>query len=165
MTVHHFTTGLFLPSIFTEGLSLGDVPTSETEGENAVWLTVDHRANAQAWALGSGANKQEIRLTLEIDEADPLLVKWTDFAATKVDPRFYSALDGAGKRRSGDWYLYRGTIPWDRVVAVKNMVSHQDVAASSISFSAEEIERSRELAKRAQLGLAKLKEKLKRGQE
>ncbi len=75
MTLHHFTTKLFLPSIFAEGLSLGDVPTSNTEGENATWLTIDHRANTQAWAVGSGANKQEIRLTLEIDQADPLLVK------------------------------------------------------------------------------------------
>jgi hypothetical protein len=158
MTLHHFTTTLLLPSIFAEGLSLGDVPTSETEGENAVWLTVDHRANAQAWALGSGANKQEIRLTLEIDPSDPLLVKWTDFAATRVDPRFYSLLDLAGKRRSGDWYLYCGTIPWNRVVAVKNMVSHQDIAASSITFSADEIKKSRELSKRAQLALAVIKQ-------
>lgn len=154
VTLHHFTAKQFLPAIFADGLSLGDVPTGFATGKQGVWLTADHRPGAQDWTSRSTVNKQDIRITLEVDAADPRLVKWTDWARNNVEPGMYEGLHLSGGKHSAEWFVYFGTLPWSSVSSVKNMITHQDVVISASPFSTGEIESARAFSAKAQAQLA-----------
>lgn len=157
MQLYHFTCQELLPAIVADGLQFGDTPTSPSEGINAVWFTTQFQPHRQKWTEGGALDKKAIRLTVEFDEADTLLEKWTDFAAKNIEPTFYKNLDRAGGGHSGEWYIYHGVIPWQRVIAVKLTNTHKEIPPSSIVFSSEEIEASRELNKEAEAQLQALK--------
>jgi hypothetical protein len=161
MELYHFTAPEYLPAIFADGLRFGDVPTSKTEGIDAVNLTPDHRAHGQKWAKGSSLNKAEIRLMVEIPDEDPLLVKWEDFARVHVDPDFYATLNSIGGRDSKLWYIYRGTIPWAWVKAVRNTQTHKDLIVTENTFTPKEIEASRASGALGQKQTEELKSRLR----
>mgnify|MGYP003661519261 CR=1 FL=1 len=76
---YHFTAKDRLEMIQADGIMYGDVPTSMSEGFNAVWLTTDPNPGTQNWAMGD--YKRAIRLTVYIpnDEYSNLW-KWVEMA-------------------------------------------------------------------------------------
>ena len=159
MELHHFTAKIYLPAIVADGLRYGDTPTSFSEGINAVNLTSDHRPHGQKWTARSTINKSEIRLTIEITNDDPLLIKWSHFAKSHVDPAFYKDLNGSGGGHADCWYLYRGVIPWAWVRRVHNTVTHEDLMLDSelLIFSKEMTRYSREFSQSARRELENFK--------
>lgn len=119
-TLFHFTAHEYLASIKRDGIWRGDVPTSPGGGFNAPWLTVNNTWAEQDWKDGSTLDKAAVRLTVEVPEDDPLLVKWSVLAEQeKVTPAWYAALNDAGGGAADSWYVYRGKIPWKWVTKVE----------------------------------------------
>ncbi len=155
MKLFHFTSSTYLPAIALDGLQFGDVPTTPNEGFNAVWLTTGYQSRHQKWTANSRLNKSEIRLTVELPDHDPLLVKWSDFAKAGVDRDFYRCLDISGGGLSDCWYIYRGTIPWEWVTAAKDTRTHRDLSLDVAQFSPDEIAGARNFSTRARAELRK----------
>jgi hypothetical protein len=163
LKLHHFTATELLPAIIADGLRYGDVPTSPSEGFNAVWLTTSHKAHQQKWKEGGSLNKTAIRLTVEIPDGDPLLLKWSTFAANVVDKTYLQALHSTGGHRSDDWYIYRGIIPWPWVTAAKNMETHVEaILSEDFQPTQEHIKAARALHKAADEQLEAMKASLRK---
>ena len=109
-----------------DGLSRGDVPTSATEGVNAVWLTTDASATGHGLSDGgevtaqdrlnhlalrgellpenaSHANKRALCITVRIQSSDRRLKHWPKWARKRLEPGWYNALDRAGSEKSDTW--------------------------------------------------------------
>ena len=136
MLLYHFTAIEYIEQIKAEGLTRGDVPTSQTEGVNAVWLTSDRHPDGHGLTDGhvltadernmmermsgnripEGAcfpNKRAYLITVKIPRGDRALVFWPKWARKKLDADWYEALSRADGRKDRTWYLYFGTIPPD----------------------------------------------------
>lgn len=130
MLLYHYTAKEYLPLILAEGLTRGDVPTSPTEGMNAVWLTSDSAADGHGLTDGRELtdrekqmagiaptqsarfpNKRAIRLQVRIPQGDRNLMVWSKWARKRLNPDWYRILDEAGGGKSQSWYLYWGTVP------------------------------------------------------
>jgi hypothetical protein len=85
--LHHFTSWYHLHGIGRFGLTIGDVPTDidRWEGRCGVWLTSDAPARGHGLEGGS-VDKSRYRLTVEVSEDDPALVKWTEWAGKNATP-------------------------------------------------------------------------------
>jgi hypothetical protein len=59
---------------------------------------------------GSALDKKEYRLTVEVDEADPCLVKWTKWAPGRVAERTIASLNLVAEGHTS-WWVYFGVIP------------------------------------------------------
>ena len=59
MLLYHFTAPEYIEQIKAEGLTRGDVPTSSTEGINAVWLTSDRSPDGHGLSDGQVLTDQE----------------------------------------------------------------------------------------------------------
>lgn len=75
---------------------------------NAVWLTTCEFANQSDHGLGNPlCDKSEIRFTIDINDDDPRLFKWSDYARlNNVDPSWYKALDEIGGGFADTWWLF-----------------------------------------------------------
>lgn len=141
--LYHFTALEYLQKILEEGLTRGDVPTSRTGVENAVWLTTDPEPSRQGWAddphilsdeeraaygrvFGEvpkpGArfpDKRAIRLEVDVPDGDPNLVGWLHFARVRrIKNSLLKSLNRTGGGGEGDWFLYIGDLPPDWILSV-----------------------------------------------
>lgn len=117
--LYHFTSFWHLPSIVKEGaLTRGDVPTSFSEGFNAVWFTTEDSAKPGDHGLFSAVNKTRVRIAVDFDLNDKHLYKWTDFAAKHLEPQWAASLDETGGGKAHTWYLYMCAVRLDRAVEV-----------------------------------------------
>jgi hypothetical protein len=155
MIFHHFTSAEFLDEIMAEGLRLGDVPLSATEACNAVWLTTDRNPEGHGLSeagmlseheiqtiakikgiplsrmprkLGT-LNKRAVRITIKIPTTDRALFHWPRWGRKRLDPDWYDTLNRTGSRKANSWWIYFGTIPPDRFLAVEGLVVADKAAA------------------------------------
>tara|TARA_Y100001970_G_C14176879_1_gene827512 strand:- start:1133 stop:1540 length:408 start_codon:yes stop_codon:yes gene_type:complete len=122
MNLYHFTALEYLVPILKRGIVRGDVPTSPHEGFNAPWLTDDKSWDSQRWSTGSVLNKERVRLTVDIPNAeeDWNLKKWSTFHKyLKVDSRWYSILDEVAGGGSDNWFIYIGIVDPDWITRVE----------------------------------------------
>lgn len=120
MILYHFTREVYLPSIKKYGLVRGDVPISPSGGYNAVWLTTDKNSKKQAWAGGEA--KTSIRITLDINEKDPNLYKWTDVIKNEgVEDWWANALNKSGSMGQNFWYIYKGIISPKKFIKIEKI--------------------------------------------
>jgi hypothetical protein len=116
MKLYHYTRRITLPNILREGLNRGDVPLDTTTGINAPCLTcrTTPPPGRVLYTRGAGVfDKTGVRIAVEIDPADPALLRWKDFPVRfKVDRRFFRVLNSACTEGNPvyDWYIYLGTI-------------------------------------------------------
>ncbi len=144
MLLYHFTAPEYIEQIKAEGLTRGDVPTSPTEGINAVWLTRDRSPDGHGLSDGHVLtdqerdimetikgqrlsenvrfpNKRAYRIAIKIPRGDRALVFWPKWARKKLDADWYAALSRAGGRKDRTWYLYFGTIPPDWFTSIDKL--------------------------------------------
>ena len=129
MILYHFTAPAHLAEILQQGLSLGDVPTSEADGVNAVWLTTDPgpaghgldipgdtlREEEQLYLERHGKmppagryDKRLVRIKVRISSRDPNLKHWPRWAKKRLQPDWYETLNQTGGGKAETWYLYFG---------------------------------------------------------
>lgn len=116
---YHFTAKDRLEMIEKVGIMYGDVPTSMSEGFNAVWLTTDPNPGTQNWAMGD--YKRAVRLTVYIpnDEYSNLW-KWVEMAnRLDVDKGWREILNVTGGGGEDDWYVYLGVVDPDWIEKVE----------------------------------------------
>jgi len=135
----HFTHEDRLPIIEAKGIAKGDVPTSPDGGFNAPWFTSEDSFFKQAWTATAdpriALDKSEVRLTVEIPDDDPNLQYWPDVAkAEGVEDWWFQALDRTGDGKSDCWYIYRGVVPWEWVMAIDYKSAVQYGAGKTLSF-------------------------------
>jgi hypothetical protein len=151
LRLYHFTSELYLPAIIADGLRWGDVPTGAKTGFNAVWLTAVGESTVQQWVARTDKNR--IRLTLEFPDPDPLLIKWSDFK-NSVETATYEVLHRTGAGLSDAWYIYRGTLPWSRVVEAMDTGDNQELSRTIIPSHAA-VEVSRKFSNQARKNMEK----------
>jgi hypothetical protein len=117
MILFHFTSARHLRGIACYGLTVGDVPTDihRCRGRVGVWLTSAATAGGHGLE-GSLADKTRYRLSIEVPDGSPQLVKWLDWAAKNVTPATIAALHSAaakpGAQNGPDsWYVFFGVLP------------------------------------------------------
>src|ERR1700730_797105 len=128
MILYHYTSHLYLPIIQEERLSLGRVPISLSERQNAVWLTSDmigrdHRLgpdpetceqlSRQTGRVVCMANKLAVRIRVKIPPNDQRLVYWPKWAKKRLAPYFYDAVGPCCTDQSlggEDWTVYQGPV-------------------------------------------------------
>ena len=126
MILYHYTCIEHRDAILREGITRGDVPTSETNGINAVWLTQSQIPEAQKWGTGGievltdrtarilGSvrssdqtflragdtvefpNKTAVRFTVKIPPGDRHLKHWPRWARKRLAASLYDSLDKSG---------------------------------------------------------------------
>lgn len=132
MILYHYTAREYLPAILAEGLTKGEVPLTQTNLRNAVWLTSDRAASghgltdgrdltlAEKEAMGvpltSPArfpDKRAIRITVRVPQGDRQLVRWRNWAGGRVEPKWQATLEAiaGGPAKAKTWFLYMGVIP------------------------------------------------------
>lgn len=135
MKLYHYTSTLHLPDIIEHGsLWKGDIPLTNSmrigqEG-NGVWLTTCAYAKRNDHGLGNPiCDKSEIRFTVEIDENDPRLFKWSEFAhLNKVEKSWYNSINKTGGGLADTWWLFMSPIAIARLkVAQKFTGQYVDI--------------------------------------
>jgi hypothetical protein len=138
--LYHFMAPGHLAGILQQGLSLGNVPTSEADDVNAVWLTTDpdpaghgldipgeplHQAN-QLYLEHHGKmppagryDKRLVRIKIRLPSKDRRLKHWPRWAKKRLQPDWYETLNRTGGGKAETWYLYFGTIPAADFIAVE----------------------------------------------
>lgn len=136
MILYHFTALEYLDAILTEGLTKGDVPLSQTQGENAVWFTSDMAPEGHGLTdghvltieereayrrsfgkvLSEGArfpDKRRVRIEVVIPSSDRALKPWLPWARKRLSQDWLTALSatGGGKVKTRTWFIYRGSVP------------------------------------------------------
>lgn len=106
MRLYHYTCLFHLPPILQEGLKDGEIPVSATESAVGPNLTGSLNSLLQHWAVGL-LDKTKVRITVEVDEADPKLKKWKSLV--KGSRQWIKALDPYGQGKF--WWVYFGIIP------------------------------------------------------
>lgn len=144
MLLYHFTAEEHLDQIMSAGLSKGDVPISERDGVNAVWLTSDKKTDGHGLSESREmtsdersalsdltgrvvppgtrfADKRAIRITVKILQSDRKLKYWPKYAAKKLEPAWRAILNKTGGGKEKTWYLYFGVIPPDQFESVDDL--------------------------------------------
>lgn len=119
MKLYHYTSAAHLRGIHQYGLTVGDVITSfqKLEGKVGVWLTTSLDPEGHGLS-NSLVDKTEFRLTVEIDDNDPRLHKWEDWAKTNLDRGTQFQIHLADGWNSEYWYLLFGWVPPAKIVEV-----------------------------------------------
>lgn len=119
MLLFHFTSPLHIPAIRQTGhLTTTDpmltMEPAPPDGPRVVWLTDDPEPAAQLWARPlaiPAMPKDEIRLTVDLDDQDPNLHRWVPWAITRgITAHWANALARSG----GDpdrWWIAERTVP------------------------------------------------------
>ena len=144
MLLYHFTAAEYIEQIKVEGLTRGDVPTSLTEGVNAVWLTNDrnplghglsdaHVLTAEERSMverltgqrppenARYPNKRAYRITVKVPRGDRALVPWPKWGRKRLAADWYETLSDIGRGKHKTWYLYFGTIPPDWFTSIDQL--------------------------------------------
>jgi hypothetical protein len=124
MIFFHFTSGHALRPIAKYGLTVGDVPTDlrgDGRGRVGVWLTTLATPLRQGLD-GSRVDKQRFQLSVDIEDSDPALHKWTDWAPANVTPETVAILHGTAPNFE-TWYVYFGWVKPERIVAVTDLTT------------------------------------------
>ncbi|TXN64892.1 hypothetical protein [Methylobacterium sp. WL6] len=136
MILYHFTALEYLDAILAEGLTKGDVPLTQTQGDNAVWFTSDTAPEGHGLtdghvltveereayrrsfgeALSEGArfpDKRRVRIEVAIPSSDRRLKSWLPWARKRLSPDWLTALSaaGGGKAKARTWFIYQGAVP------------------------------------------------------
>ena len=111
--LYHYTSAQAAEKILVEGIRIGDVPTSPSEGCNGVWLTtVDRLGASHGWDSTGFLDKTSVRFVIEMRDRDNRLWHWPRLARrSQIDRNHYETLDRSGNGESDYWYVYFGTIP------------------------------------------------------
>lgn len=117
-TLYHFTSQHHLAAILeTGGLRRGDVPTAETTGFNAVWLTSSHNGACQLWA-DSPFDRTLVRMKVICPGNDPALRHWPALAQELgVTTRWQAILAETGGNPE-EWFVYMGEVPLSMVESI-----------------------------------------------
>lgn len=118
--LYHFTAYCWWEIIRHEGITRGEVQTSLLSVAQYPNLTSDPDADSQVWCEASLLNKTAIRIAIDFDADDPLLVPFA--AMTKqigMDPDWHLALDRQGGHRAKNWWIYKGPIRPNRFAFVQ----------------------------------------------
>jgi hypothetical protein len=115
MILYHFTSSRNLHGIARYGLTVGDVPSDieRHRGRVGVWLTSAETAGGHGLE-GSAHNKKEYRLTVEVPDDAPQLVKWSDWLHGNVTDHSVERLHTTAPGHES-WYIFFGVIPPDSV--------------------------------------------------
>jgi len=159
MLLHHFTSRDSLQSIRRSGLSRGSVPSAPGRDLKAVWLTADsglsghglesggavmtdqQRWQAKDWSgaeppAGSRFPKEaSVRITVDVEEDDPNLHGWLEWARQELPPQILSILHPPGTHRlhqARSWYLYFGTILPEAFVGVEETANLRSAPAIGV---------------------------------
>lgn len=127
MLLYHFTSLRKLRGIARYGLTVGDVPTDieRHRGRVGVWLTSAESAVGHGLE-GSRYNKSECRLTVEVPDGSPLLVKWSDWAPGNVVEDTVKRLHATAKSFES-WYIYFGVLPPASIRACMATATDDDI--------------------------------------
>jgi hypothetical protein len=120
MILFHYTSGNALRPIAKHGLGLtvGDVPTDIKRGRGVigVWLTT-HETPLGHGLEGSVKDKLRFRLSVDIEDSDPALHRWTEWATANVTPETLEILHGVASGFES-WFVYFGWIKQERIAEV-----------------------------------------------
>jgi hypothetical protein len=127
MKLYHFTGVEYLDAIMSDGLSIGDVPTSARKGKNGVWFTTDPDPSGHGLSDGTEispfggrfANKRAVRITVNIPSHDRHLVNWMRWGRKHCDSWLFEGLNRAGHGKCKTWLVYFGSIPSSRFLDVE----------------------------------------------
>jgi len=122
--LYHFTAREYLRGIAAHGLTVGDVPLTLETGTVGVWLTSSPDAHGHGLE-GGYLEKRAIRLAVNVTESPPL-VRWSEWAPTRVEPNFLDALNSEGG--SDSWYIFFGVIRPERIVECFDLRSGVPIA-------------------------------------
>lgn len=119
MYLFHYTSAAHLRGIHKHGLTVGDVVTNleKYEGQIAVWLTSSGDPNGHGLA-NSLVDKTEFRLTVEVEDDDDRLWKWSEWASQHLDETTQSRIQMADGYSSSSWYLFFGWVPRAKIIEV-----------------------------------------------
>jgi hypothetical protein len=126
--LHHFTSELHLAGIAAHGLTVGDVPTDirRNISKVGVWLTSADTPTGHGLEE-SAANKKRFRLSVELPDNAPQLVRWLDWAMANVTRATITALhDAAADSRPETWFVYFGVIPVSCTVRPYRVIARKD---------------------------------------
>ena len=120
MILYHFTCRAWFHFIETQGITKGEAPISLTEVEQHPNLTSNPDPFSQPWQSANKENrKNAVRITVEIDDNDPLLISWKQFAISrKMDKKTYRKLDEKGGWQARNWWIYLGIVTTDKFLSV-----------------------------------------------
>ena len=137
LLLYHFTARDNLEAIQAEGLTRGDVPITQTEGLQAVWLTTNKDSDGHGLSddrplteeeiaalkrispktkIPEGArmkNKRAVRITVKIPRNDRKLEHWPKWGKKHLDHTWFDTLNRTGGGKYKTWFLYFGVIPPD----------------------------------------------------
>ncbi len=125
MTLHHFTSPYYLPSILTERrlmTTLSEIEFPRAGEPYVLWLTTDpwkgdRREKYPSSPHTDGMDKTGIRFTLRLPKAEVMRWKW--FAKERgATDKAISALNRASKQTMGNWYVIEREVPseeWSEV--------------------------------------------------
>ena len=125
MRLYHFTSLGHLPVILaTGGLWRGEVPIKDgIQSLRGTWLTTDPDPKGHG-LTGSSANKREVRIAVDIDDASPDLHHWLSFTNTRggyLKPHLVRRLvrTGGGHVKADTWYVYSVQVPPEAFAAIE----------------------------------------------
>lgn len=125
MILYHYTSYFHLRGIAEYGLTVGDVPTDtqRNRGRVGVWFTSSE--SPEGHGLGGGADKKRYRLSVDLPDNSPSLVRWIDWAPDNVTPETIRALHSAvaheGEDGPASWYILFGVVPPEGIIDCVDM--------------------------------------------
>ena len=135
MILCHFTTARHLKGIGKHGLTIGDVPTDLRRGQGRVgiWLTTSEDVTGHGF--GGERSTPSHRLTIELPDDAPGLVRWSEWAEehvtveTAANLKTCAGKDGPSQWQT--WWVSFPPVPRSRIVACRDLASGTDVEAWS----------------------------------
>jgi hypothetical protein len=143
MILYHYTSRKAVSGILLDGLNRGEAPMSETRVARAVNLTTDRDPSGHGLDMGGHVvteqeaalyalkghripagtvflNKREVRITLKLPSSDTNLKQWRPWSRKHCEPGYADILEAAagGGQKVKTWWLYFGTIPTTRFLAM-----------------------------------------------
>jgi hypothetical protein len=122
MRLYHFTSRFHLPNILQDGMLIptdanlfrtGPSPATPNEpvrGQKVVWLLDEPEAGGGQQANGLYAAKREVRIEVDVPDAQ----RWLDWVTTRRhDPEWVRIIvrQGGGKSRAKHWWVVARPIP------------------------------------------------------
>jgi hypothetical protein len=130
MILYHFTGLEHLDAIMEDCLSIGDVPTSSTEGKTGVWFTTDQDPAGHGLGVemdlpngGRIPNKRAVRITVSIPSSDRKLVSWMKWGRKHCNPDMFDRLNRSGGGKCKSWYIYFSTVKPDQFSNIEILTS------------------------------------------
>jgi hypothetical protein len=127
MILYHFTAGPYLRAIWKHGLTVGDVPTDikRWKGRIGVWLTSSEESDGHGLE-GSKHDKAQYRLSVEVPQDAPLLVKWAEWARQNVTRDTIEVLHRSATSFE-TWYVYFGVVRPEWIVECMDVFTGEKI--------------------------------------